>query len=254
MSTELLTVLVVVPAYAVVIALFLVMWLAHRSRREGSVAIAAGIVLFAWAVLATVLARRGVFVQPPSRTAPAPVGINLLVAFAVMGASLAGSPSLRSLLSNQKHLIRLNVWRLVGFVFLLLMAFGQVPALWALPAGIGDVLVGMTAFWVAGQLDSPGGRRRAVFFNWFGVADLVVAIGLGMMTNVGPTQVFHTTPTSEILSRFPMALVPAFLVPLAFMLHIVSLWQFYAGSWRRDPVPRDLDHERRVRSARPTRA
>jgi hypothetical protein len=234
MSTELLTLFVVVPAYAVVVALFLVMWLAHRSRRERNIAIAAGIVLALWAALATVLALRGVFMQPPSRTAPPPVGINLLVAFAVMGASLAGSASLRSLLSNQKHLIRLNVWRLVGAVFLLLMANGQVPALWALPAGIGDILVGLTAFWVAGQLDSPGGRARAIFFNFFGLADLIVAIGLGVATTPGPARIFHTSPTSELLTRFPLALVPTFLVPLAFMLHIVSLWQLYTGSWGAD--------------------
>src|SRR5262249_13904286 len=136
------------------------------------------------------------------------------------------------LLSNQKHLIRLNVWRLVGAVFLLLAAGGQVPVLWALPAGIGDVLIGLTAFWVAGRLDVPGGRRRAVIFNLLGLADLVVAIGLGVATSQGPTQLIHTTPTSALLTRFPLALVPAFLVPLAIMVHVVSLWQLKAGSWR----------------------
>src|SRR5262245_7881257 len=139
MSTELLTVLIVGPAYLVVLALFWVMWLAHQSDRERNVAVVAGLVLAGWAALATALALRGAFVQPNGRAAP-PVGINLLVALAAMAAALALSPSLRSLLSNQKHLIRLNVWRLVGAVFLLLAAYGQVPVLWALPAGLGDVL------------------------------------------------------------------------------------------------------------------
>jgi hypothetical protein len=51
------------------------------------------------------------------------------------------------------------------------------------------------------------------------------------MTSPGPAQVFHTTPTSELATRFPLALVPTFLVPLAWMLHVVSLWQLVAGSW-----------------------
>src|SRR5262249_40167301 len=159
MSTELLTVLIAGPAYAVVLALFWVMWLAHRSPRERGVATAAGVALAAWAALATSLARRGALIQPDEKTAP-PGGINLLPALAAMAAALALSPSLRRLLSNQKHLIRLNVWRVVGAVFLLLAAVGQVPALWALPAGIGDVLIGLTAFWVASKVDAPGGRRR----------------------------------------------------------------------------------------------
>src|SRR5262245_54577604 len=101
MSTEPLTVLIAGPAYVVVLALFWVMWLAQRSDRERNVAVAAGLVLAGWAALATVLARRGVFVQPTGRAAP-PVGINLVAALAAMAAALALSPSLRSLLSNQK--------------------------------------------------------------------------------------------------------------------------------------------------------
>jgi len=105
------------------------------------------------------------------------------------------------------------------------------PALWALPAGIGDILVGATAPWVASGFDRPGGRRRAIVFNLFGLADLVVAVGLGIMTSAGPAQVFHTTPTSDLVTRFPLALVPTFLVPLAFALHVISLWQLFGGPW-----------------------
>jgi hypothetical protein len=135
------------------------------------------------------------------------------------------SPTLRGLLRNRNNLIRLNVWRLEGALFLALMFTGQVPAIWAIPAGVGDVLIGGSAFRVAARLDAPGGRRRAVIFNLLGLLDLVVAIGLGITTNPGPVQIFHTTPSAELLTRFPMALVPGFLVPLAFIVHFVSLWQ-----------------------------
>ena len=157
---------------------------------------------------------------------------------------LAISPSLHSLLTNQKNLIRLNVWRLVGAVFLVLMFAGQMPALWALPSGIGDVIVGLAAFSVANRLDRPGGRRLAIIFNLFGLADLVVAIGLGIMTNTGPAQVFHTTPTSELATQFPLALVPTFLVPLAFVLHFVSLWQLFGLTWVREVGVREAEASR----------
>jgi hypothetical protein len=133
-------------------------------------------------------------------------------------------------------LILLNLWRLVGVVFLVLMANGQMPALWALPAGIGDVIVGTTAPWIARHLEMPEGQRRAIIFTLFGMADLVVAVGLGVMTSPGPAHVFRTTPTSELATQFPLALVPTFLVPLAFILHVVSLGQLLGGRWVTQPA------------------
>jgi hypothetical protein len=114
------------------------------------------------------------------------------------------------------------------------MVQGRVPALWALPAGVGDVLVGATAPWVARSLERRGGGRRAIVWTVLGMADLIVAVALGVMTNPGPTQVFHTVPTAEMLTQYPLALVPTFLVPLAFTLHVVSLLQLSRGTWGRE--------------------
>ena len=243
MSSQLLAWLVVAPMAAVVVAVFAVMWRERTSTRTALVAVIAGAVLAAWAALTVVLALRG-FYKPPDTRSPPPVGIQLAIALVGLALFLAISPSLRSLLTNQKNLIRLNVWRLVGAVFLVLMLAGQMPALWALPSGIGDVIVGLAAFSVANRLDRPGGRRLAIIFNLFGLTDLVVAIGLGIMTNTGPAQVFHTTPTSELATQFPLALVPTFLVPLAFVLHFVSLWQLFGLTWVREVGVREADASR----------
>ena len=225
MAQSLLVPLVVVPTALVVIALFLIMWRERTTPRAAGIAILSGLVLAAWAIATSVLASSGRYIQTAGAGGPPPIGIQLVVTLAAMGACLWFSPSLGGLLGNEKNLIRLNVWRLEGVLFLVLIVTGDVPALWALPAGIGDFLIGASAFWVAGQLDAPGGRRRAVVFNLLGVLDLVVAIGLGITTSPGAAQVFHTTPGPEVLTRYPLALVPGFLVPLAFMVHFVSLWQ-----------------------------
>jgi hypothetical protein len=232
MSSSVLTVLVVLPTLAVVIALFFVMWSARTSPAASRAAIFSGITIAAWAVTATVLGLRGAFTQPDDDSIP-PIGVALLVAIAAMFVAFVASPSLRSLFTNQQHLIRLNVWRLEGAVFLLLMLDGQMPALWAMPAGIGDVAVGASAFWVASRLTTPSGRLIAIVFNLFGLADLVVAVGLGMMTTPGPLQVFRTTPTAELVTHFPLVLVPTFLVPLACALHVISLTQLIRGTWAR---------------------
>jgi hypothetical protein len=230
MSTNLLAALILALTAAVVIGIFLVMWRERTSARQARIAVISGVVLTAWAVVTTLLARGG-FYQPPDLTSPPPIGITLALVLLALGVSLVFSQSLRGLLTNQRNLILLNLWRLVGIVFLMLAADRQMPALWALPAGIGDVIVGAMAPWIARRVDTPQGRRNAIVFNLFGMADLVVAVGLGIMTSPGPAQVFQTAPTAELATRFPLALVPTFLVPLAWTLHVASLWQLVRGSW-----------------------
>src|SRR5262245_18814490 len=227
-----LTAVIVVPAVLVVFALFLVMWRERTSDQTARVAVISGIVLLAWLVATGLLALRGFYFPPVS--GPPLVGVQLTVALIVMALALTWSPSLRSLLTNQKNLIRLNAWRLVGAAFVALMFTNQVPALWALPAGLGDVAIGATAFWVASRLDAPGGTRRAIIFNLLGLLDLVVAVGLGTIISPGPTQIFKLTPSGEVLTHFPLVLVPTFLVPLAVMLHVVSLWQLHGATSRAD--------------------
>ena len=76
-------------------------------------------------------------------------------------------------------LVGVQVYRIVGGVFLIALAQGDVPAEFALPAGIGDVLVGLAAPFVAAKL-AAGGIERA--WGWvagwcvLGLLDLVVAV------------------------------------------------------------------------------
>jgi hypothetical protein len=247
MSTNVLAIIILTLTLAVIIAICLMLWREVASARKSRIVIAVGAALTIWATAMTVLARRS-FLEPPDLNSPPPIGIVLALALVVTSVCLVASPSLRQLLANQQNLILLNLWRLVGAVFLMLMTTGQVPALWALPAGIGDVIVGAFAPWIARHVGTPRGRQRAIVFNLFGMLDLVVAVGVGIMTSPGPAQVFQTTPpTSEMLTGFPLALVPTFLVPLAFMLHVISLWQLLRGSWS---APRSLAPTDQRRGAR----
>jgi hypothetical protein len=49
-----------------------------------------------------------------------------------------------------------------------------------------------------------------MIFNLLGMLDLIFAVALGIMTNRGPAQVLYTRPTAELLTYFPLALVPNF--------------------------------------------
>jgi hypothetical protein len=69
--------------------------------------------------------------------------------------------------------------------FLLTIALGHLPALpalFALPAGLGDIAAGIAAPLVARRLAQGTGRRAAMWFNVFGMTDVVVSLTLGALT------------------------------------------------------------------------
>src|SRR5580693_7033817 len=75
-----------------------------------------------------------------------------------------------------------HLFRVEGVVFLIMMALGHLPALFALPAGLGDIAAGIAAPLVAYRLARGTGRRAALWHNAFGITDLVVALTLGALT------------------------------------------------------------------------
>jgi hypothetical protein len=116
--------------------------------------------------------------------------------------------------------------------FLLYLAPGHLPALFALPAGLGDIATGIAALFVAHRLARGTGRRAALWFNAFGMTDLVVALTPGALTGF---QLLNVTPSGVPLTELPLALVPTAGVPLLFALHITSVSALARAS--RTPLP-----------------
>jgi hypothetical protein len=113
--------------------------------------------------------------------------------------------------------------RIVGVTFLVVMGLGQLPAVFALPAGLGDVAVGVAAPLVAYRLSRGRGRTAAVWFNMMGIVDLVVAVGIGYLAGLGPHRLLQSTPSTLAVTLLPLVLIPTTAVPLAVALHLVSL-------------------------------
>ena len=115
--------------------------------------------------------------------------------------------------------------RVVGVVFLIVMAQGYLPAAFALPAGLGDIAIGVTAPFVARRLAHEPRHAAAVAaavrFNVLGLLDLVVAVGLGVL--LGLPGLVAVTPSTAPLRLLPLALILTVAVPLAIAPHIVSL-------------------------------
>jgi hypothetical protein len=60
-------------------------------------------------------------------------------------------------------------------------------------------------------------------WNLFGHTDLVVAMTAGFLTSPSPFQLFAFDLPNELISEFPLVLVPVFLVPVSVLLHLASL-------------------------------
>ena len=124
-------------------------------------------------------------------------------------------------------LIGLQVYRIFGGIFLVAWAHGDLASIFALPAGTGDVLVGLLALPTAYllYLAPRENRQRAIAWNILGILDLVTAITIGFLSSPGPLQLIVQNPPSTLLGTYPTVLIPAFAVPLSLMLHALSLRQ-----------------------------
>lgn len=180
-----------------------------------------------WATVAWTAAINGVF-----RTGASPLP---LLPMAILLPVIVGAPLL--LLSKRAGqlldampttwLVALQLYRILGSQWLAYWLRGLLPGLWALPAGAGDVLTGLFAVPAAIALatGTAEGRRAAILWNIFGIADFVVAITLGILTSPGPFQLIVLDGPSIGLDGYPNVLTPAFVVPSSILLHVLSLRQ-----------------------------
>ncbi len=160
--------------------------------------------------------------QPPLPLVAA-VAIPLAIYFLLYRASSAFRNYVLS--ADLRLLTIVQSWRVAGVMFLGLYAYDLLPGLFALPAGIGDMAIGITAPVIALTLlarPDYAASRGFVLWNWLGIFDFVVAFTAGTLA-AGVVPGLVTEITSAPVTMWPLALIPAFLVPLFAILHITAL-------------------------------
>ncbi len=175
----------------------------------------AAVVFAGWLAVSAVIADHGWYQTLPWLPVAAVSYLGLLLA-------LRRIPAVARALAAPGTASRLELPhapRVAGVAFLLYLAAGQLPPLFALPAGLGDITAGIAAPFVARKLAQGTGRRAALWFNAFGITDLVVALTLGALTGF---QLLSVTPSSAPISQLPLALIPTATVPLLLVLHFTS--------------------------------
>jgi len=176
----------------------------------------------AWLVFSITASSFHLLATPPGQP-PIPLLLAVLVPISIFSIwYLRSTPFREFVLSlDPRALSSVHAFRWAGFVFIVLYAYGVLPWYFALPAGLGDMAIGLTALPVAGPLAAQ--RRRTGFIRWnlLGIADLVTALSLGAGSSILAT---HATSV-QAMTMLPMSFIPTFGVPMFLILHIICIAQ-----------------------------
>ena len=179
----------------------------------------------AWFAAVLLLGAAGAFTGAPGAP-PVAIVLGFTLPIAAFVAAYLGSRAFRDavLSADLRLLSALQGWRFGGFWFLALWAYGVLPGLFAIPAGLGDVAVGAFAPFVAQRIARDprfAASRRFATWNVLGILDLVMAVSLGGLSSGAIPGL--TTVTSAAMAQLPLVLIPAFFVPLLVSVHLAAL-------------------------------
>lgn len=183
------------------------------------------LLLVAWFFAALLPAWFGFYQSAPSRF-PA-IGFGIMVPLIIGYGLFRSWPLLRSVIDAvpQEWLIGVQFYRVLGAIFLVLYAGQRLPGVFAWPAGLGDLLVGLLAPVAAIRYarKPAGGVVWAGLWNLLGLADLIAAIATGFLSSPSRFQMLAFDAPNLLVSAFPLAMIPVYLVPLFMLLHLASL-------------------------------
>jgi hypothetical protein len=191
-------------------------------RRSRAIVLGAAVVLGLWLVASTIIAGAHGYQARLGHQIPwMPIAV---LGFFLLLLALSGIPAVSRALNGPEMNSRLLLPHLFraagGFVFLVAMVMGLLPALFAIPAGVGDLAIGIAAPFVARRIRRSGNARGAMSFTVLGIVDLVVALTLGALVGF---QLLPFIPPAPAISSLPLVLIPTVAVPLLLVLHIRSL-------------------------------
>jgi len=180
------------------------------------------VIIAVWFVFSLWASAAHVFKQSAAAP-PIALGISVAVPLLAFWVWFKASAGFRewALSLDPQALTIVQSWRIAGFAFVALYVYGILPGIFANPAGWGDIFIGLTAPWVALKLTDPRHRSAFIAWNVLGMLDLVTAVALGAtsrLINAGGL-------AADAMTVLPLSIVPTFLVPLFFIMHIIVIAQ-----------------------------
>ncbi len=195
--------------------------------------------LAAWFALILGLSLAGAFAAAPG-TPPVKVIAAVALPLAAFGALYAASAAFRAYVLglDLRVLVLLHTWRMVGLGFVFLYFHDRLPGAFALPAGLGDALAAVGALVLGVALyRGPVARGWVAAWNAYGLADFVVALGVGATLGEPAFAALAGGVSMAPMQQFPLVLIPAFAVPVLAITHLIVFLQLR----RRGPDAREVD-------------
>lgn len=179
-----------------------------------------------WYALAIPFAQAGRFNVPASPSDP-PIVLMFLFGGAFLLFALAWwTPDGRKVTEATplSVIAAFQIPRVIGGVFLIGWLAGDIPVLFAIPAGVGDILAGLAGWQASVALAQKRSNayRLLTRATWIGIMDFAVAVILGIMTSEGFAHLF-SRESPNIINDYPLAMFPAFIVPVFLGFHLIAL-------------------------------
>lgn len=182
------------------------------------------LILIPWFTVLCILAWSGVFTDVQSIWPPAAIAITIPIVVIVF--LLWREGWLRRVVRrlSLQWLIAIQLYRVLGAVFLLGWLSGELPSELGLPTFILDLTIGLTAIPVAILSQRRDRRGIVIAWNVVGLLDFAYSISLTMLALPG-LSLISMSPSPVLIGQLPLSLIVVWAVPLSIALHLFTLFK-----------------------------
>ena len=122
---------------------------------------------------------------------------------------------------NLEDLVKIHIFRLIGSTFIILFLYDLLPQVFALFAGIGDLLTAISSIFVAKAIRNKKNYARKLTYIWntFGLVDILITSAMAIIFT--KISIDNSIQGVEFLAEFPFCFIPAFAPPTIIFLHLL---------------------------------
>lgn len=182
------------------------------------------IALILWLLLALIAGASGLLARlvPPL---PQAVLLGLVLIQVLM---FAFYPAFRAwcMSVDLRALVLFHITRFVGIYFLILYSRGKLPYDFAVPGGWGDIAAAVYAVLIVTYIKPAGKTGWAIYLLW----NLLGFVDISFVVLTAARLALYDPGSMAELLKLPLALLPAFVVPVIIFTHLVIFARLYSAA------------------------
>jgi hypothetical protein len=185
------------------------------------------VLLFGWLIVSAAVAFAGTLLD---FTATPPKLLIVIIPPVLAVIYITNSTRVNTLLTviPSSWLVYVQSFRVLMEIFLWLMYLKNIIPVQMTFEGLNyDVLAGLSApliaYYSLSQKKWP--RLSAVLWNFAGLLLVTNIFIIALLSTPSPMRQFFNEPANTIVAYFPFVWIPAFIVPFAYLMHILSIKQ-----------------------------